>query len=148
LFEAAQYMQLVEAVLWSSRRRLTVATDGFHVFGSLPNWTVITWKASVTFDSGHELEIYERYNKDADGKMLFGFNYHFMDGAKNCIFRFDTHGYEFPFGEPCHVHLGADEVTMENGDGRLCGFGLENIDFLAVFRLAYRQIKGRRLPWE
>jgi hypothetical protein len=142
------YAKLVDTVLWSARRSITVDTDGFNFEGSADDWKVITWKAKITFNSGHKMEILEHYKKDDEGRTIFGFNYHFMDSEGNCIFRFDTHGYEFPLGEPCHIHLGPNEKIAENGDGLLCGFGLENIDFLDAFRLANRVIKGRPLPWE
>ena len=140
-------MDKINKVLATSKRIARLLTDGFQANRSADNSIRATWAAEITFDTGDVLEVLETH-KISGSSVQFGFNYHFMDVERKCRFRLDTHGQEYPPGEPCHVHVGENEQIVENGSGRLCGYGLERIDFLVAFHLANQFLKGRKLPWD
>lgn len=150
MFDPAKYRELVINILWSRKDDISFEEDtGFFVYPEQGAWKIILWRANLRFDiTGHTLEIYETYSRDANGKPLQRRNYRLVCPEGKEIFRFDTHGRECGFDEPCHVHT-ADGEVLEDGHGRLCGYDLEDVDFPRVFSLAYRYIfKYEKLPWE
>lgn len=150
MFDPVKYHELVINILWSRKDDISFKEDtGFFVYPEQGPWEIILWRADLVFDTtGHTLEIYETYSRDRNGKPLRRRNYRLACPEAKEIFRFDTHGRECGFDEPCHVHTAHGEV-LENGHGKLCGYDLADIDFPKVFSLAYRYIfKYEKLPWE
>ena len=150
MFDPAEYYELVTDILWSQKDEVFLESiTGFNIYPQQGLWQVVLWRADLHFEiTGHVLGIYETYSRDGKGKPLRRRNYRLVCPEGKEIFRFDTHGRECGFDEPCHVHT-ADGEELENGHGRLRGYDLADIDFPKVFRLAYRYIfEYEKLPWE
>src|SRR5207237_1289875 len=101
----------------------------------------ITWRSTVTFVSGETLELLELHSKE-NGMHYRKIKYHFMDGARNCIFRVDTHGNAVPFDDPCHVDAGPREERIEDGDPRLGSQSMKGIGFFEIFGWIHRHLDG------
>lgn len=136
--------------LWSQRDGISFEEDPrFDVYPPRGPWEIIQFRADLRFHAtGHVLESYETYSRDANGKPLRGIRYCLVCPEGKQVFRFDTHGRQCEFNEPCHVHTVAGEV-LANGDSKLRGYDLAKVDFPKVFSLAYRYIfEYEDLPWE
>lgn len=120
-------------------------TSGPKIIGSYASWTLITWSDEIEFLAGHRLVFSDNYSKLAGDKVIREFSFHFMDAAGKCIFRFDTHGVQLFEGMPCHLHIG--EELVDEGDPRLRGYSLENVNFLTVHGLIHKYLEGHGLPW-
>lgn len=150
MFDPAQYGDLVREILWSRRDDISFPQNtGFIISPEQGPWETILWRADLLFDAtGHILEVLETYGLDGEGKPLRQRRYRLVCSEGKEIFRLDTHGRECPFSEPCHVHTAHGEI-LENGDGKLSGYDLADIDFPKAFSLSYGYIfKYKKLPWE
>jgi len=150
VFDPKKYFDLVDNVLASDHDRYTLIENDLYIApkdaprDDWDPWTFISWKATISFATGHRLYVSEAYHRTTAGVERCP-NYHFMDDGEGCIFRIDSHGQTAPFDEACHIHIGND--VYENGDRRLKGFDLVAVDFPAVFRLAYGHTVGKKFPW-
>jgi hypothetical protein len=151
LFDAQVYFGRVNRMLETHRDRYTIETTDINVApeNDWEDWYFISWNALITFCTGHKLSVSESYSRGSGLKIHRALNYHFMDEENKCIFRFDTHGREWPIETPCHIHLGEDEQILEQNDQRLNTLDLANIDFLSAFQYAFGYaIDNRGFPWD
>lgn len=123
-------------------------TSGPKIIDDFDSWPVITWSDSIEFLDGHRLEFSDNYSRGLTRQVKREFSFHFMDPNRNCIFRFTTHGQELPDGAPCQLRIGPLEELATEGDPRLRGYSLTNVNFLVVFRLIHRYLEGHGLPWQ
>jgi hypothetical protein len=149
LFDAETYFDTALRALASCERKLNadIVSRGVAVQGSWHSWELIVWRVTITFTSGHVLEILESHEKKMRIKHYRKAKYHFMDADRKCIFRVDTHKDSIPFDDPCHLHFGEHE-TIEDGDPRLRGQSLIGIDFLTVFSWVHQYLEGKPLIWQ
>lgn len=151
MFDVKHYFDLAAEVLASNRQcysiesRVTIEPDGEN---SWENWVIIRWEATIKFHAGHQLKVFETYGRNQSGEVIRRFSYHFWDAENPCIFRFDTHGNEYPLDVPCHVHLDCEDDVFESGHGRLKGYALDQVDFMEAMRLAHRRIAAKNFPWD
>ncbi len=123
--------------------------EGPKASPSWEQWQIITVEIHCRFHSGERLEVFEGYTRKNIAKtILHNHSYQFMEASGVPIFRIDTHGLELKVNEPSHLHLGAEETIILDGDARLNGFSLARIDFLRVFAIIFDHLEGREFPWE
>jgi hypothetical protein len=127
----------------TTRNDLRVAPEN----GGWEAWNIITWDAALKWPTGEEFAVQDFYRKRKN-EVFRAYSYHFMDGQKKCIFRFDTHGELIPLGKACHMHLGGGEEVLEEGDNKLRGFRLVEMDFLRAHTLIYKHLNGKKMPWD
>jgi len=138
-------------VLGTHLDRYTIETDGVVVapVGDWEGWQIISWRATITFCTGHRLDVSETYGKTLDSKVIRSLSYHFMGEQGRCIFRFDTHGRQWPLETPCHLHIGESEEALEQDDPRLSRIDMGSVDFLSAFRYAFgRALENKAFPWD
>lgn len=111
---------------------------------------MIVWRVTITFPSGHVLEILESHEKKMKIKHYRKAKYHFMDPDRKCIFRVDTHRTSIPFDEPCHLHVGDGETerVIEDDDPCLRGQSLIGIDFPTILAWVEQYMERKLLIWE
>lgn len=118
-----------------------------RVEGSWDIWQVITWRAKISCANGITLEAFEFHEK-INGNHCRKIKYHLMDVNQKCIFRVDTHGETIPLESACHVHVGCDEVRIDDGDERLGTVSLRGLGFPEIFGWVHASLDGKRLPWD
>jgi len=149
LFDAEHYFETALQTLASCESYVEIDSRGVEIQGSSWHaWDVIVWRATVTFATGHVLEILESHEKKMKIKHYRKVKYQFMDPDHKCIFRVDTHKTSIPFDESCHLHIGEDEAVIEEGDPRLQGVSLIGIDFLTISSWVHQHLDGKLLIWQ
>jgi hypothetical protein len=143
-----EYFAHVEQALASCPLVDEISSERPKITKQNQQWTFAYWKATIKFSTGHELRVVEIYRCANDGAIARYFNYHFMDANRSCIFRFDAHGRGIRDGDACHLHVGANEMVIEEGHIWAQRLDLRKLDFRVVFHLAVRHLKGKALPWE
>jgi hypothetical protein len=101
------------------------------------------------FHSGERLEVFEGYSrKNLKKSIQKNLSYQFMQADGSLIFRIDTHGIEISPEGACHLHIDGEQDLVLEGNARLNGFSLRDVNFLTVFPIVYDRVEGRALPWE
>jgi len=118
---------------------------------SWDRWETIHWRARIEWVANKEiLDVVDSWSRKRRSQIMHDFRYQFMEASGACIFRVDTHGDEIPYEETCHIHLGSDDdEAFEEGDPRIKGLKLSEIDFLKAFGWVHKYLKhDKKMPWE
>ena len=144
-----RYFQTFTNTVNSCRLMANRNLEGPQVIHSWEHWQLITIELNCTFFSGERLEVFEGYSrKNLRRAPLRNLDYQFMRPNGATIFRIDTHGADIRPDQACHLHLDDEPNTIDDGDARLNGFSLIDVDFLTVFATVFDHLEGRRFPWE
>lgn len=120
-----------------------------HISRSWEQWQIITVGLKCKFHSGERLEVFEGYSrKNLKKSIQKNLSYQFMQADGSLIFRIDTHGIEISPEGACHLHIDGEQDLVLEGNARLNGFSLRDVNFLTVFPIVYDRVEGRALPWE
>ena len=149
-FDPRRYFEKVERLLNSDHHIGSFSRNGPKISPNLENWSIIAWRETVEFLSGHKLDFSDNYRSLA-GQVMRSFRFHFGDEHGRLVFRFDNHGRHVHCDAPCHLHIPDSHIpsedVIEDGDKRLNGLSLIGVDFLVVHKLIHRFFKSGELPW-
>jgi len=148
LFDAQSYFENALRALASCESYAEIVSSGVQVQEKWHSWELILWRVTITFASGEVFEIFESHEKRMKIGHYRKVKYHFMNAGHECIFRVDTHSGAIPFDDPCHLHVGADETVIEEGDPRLHGQSLVGVNFLTILSWVNQHMDGRPFIWE
>ena len=148
MFDAEAYFDAVSKALSTCESYAEIKNPQLTVRRCWQDWEVIVWRAEIHFSSGEIADCLEAHERKMRVRKHFRkLKYHFMSEQKECIFRLDTHRSSIPFDEPCHLHVGASEMEIQDGDPRLCGTSLVEINFLDAFKWIHAYLEGKPFPW-